>query len=335
MSRIFQLSRYMYLDLMRPLLRSGICTCMAANFMWLASGPSEGASASASPMRAAQALLTVFPLFALPAVCEIARVMSFAVVHLLQPACAQPASQLPPSDAPARSSWWNAYGLTDAAAKRIPKVHLVQRQLVLVQALWVHEQPLLHLVLDALASASQGCHGPISGVLRACVCQVLPVQRGAACLFSPCRMGVIASTPCQALPVKRALPHFKLYLQDTNSCGLLTNMSGVTPLLVCVYLHSIMGQDRAMKVGARPAQLCPPPPQRPAAILSGPSCTLLKPDLLSCAAHSYLTCLLHVPSLHTLRTSHSQQGGRVTATCPSPLPGCRWCCGLTPLATVC
>eukprot|EP00891_Asterochloris_glomerata_P004633 jgi/Astpho2/4633/fgenesh1_pg.00067_%23_145_t len=89
-------------------------------------------------------------------VCEIARVMSFAVVHLLQPACAQPASQLPPSDAPAHSSWWNAYGLTDAAAKRIPK--------------------------------------------------------------------------------------------DTNSCGLLTNMSGVTPLLVCVYLHSIMGQDRAMKM---------------------------------------------------------------------------------------
>ena len=71
----------------------------------------------------------------LHAVCEIARVMSFAVVHLLQPACAQPASQLPPSDAPAHSSWWNAYGLTDAAAKRIPKVLLLQHHLVLAQAL--------------------------------------------------------------------------------------------------------------------------------------------------------------------------------------------------------
>ena len=202
--------------------------------------------------------------------------MSFAVVHLLQPACAQPASQMPPSDAPARSSWWNAYGLTDAAAKRIPKVHLVQRQFVLAQG---HEQPLLHLVLDALASVSQGCRA-LSGVLQTCVCLIC-LCRGEllACIDFHCRFGVTAGTPYQALPVKQILPHPKPCLQDTNSCGLLTNMSGVTPLLVCVYLHSIMGQDRAMKVGASPALLCPSL-KRPAAR----QCTLLEPHLLSYAS---------------------------------------------------
>ena len=123
-----------------PFPSSDICTCTAANFMWLASGlsPCVAASAFASPVPAARAFTADVDPPILPAVCEIARVMSFAVVHLLQPACAQPASQLPPSDAPARSSWWNAYGLTDAAAKRIPKVYIVQRQPVLVQALQVH-----------------------------------------------------------------------------------------------------------------------------------------------------------------------------------------------------